>query len=63
MLIFSSSFAEESSTKRPSRRGEVAGYASRDATVLSVMGWGVALAVGIATLAALLSDGDNAHSH
>jgi hypothetical protein len=40
--------------KQTSRRGDVAGYTSRDATVLSMMGWGVALAVGIATLCALI---------
>ena len=30
------------------------GYATRDATVLSVIGWGVSIAVAIATFAALV---------
>ena len=30
------------------------GYATRDATVLSVIGWGVTIAVAIATFAALV---------
>jgi len=40
--------------------GNVAGFASRDATVLSMVGWGVSLAVGVAALAALI---ENDHSH
>ena len=43
-----------SSTAR--RKGEGAYYSSRDATALSMMGWGVGLAVGIATLFALLDN-------
>lgn len=57
-------FAQESSSQ--GRPGQAAGYASRDATVLSVMGWGVGLAVGIATLCALVSDSSSSsssHSH
>ncbi|MDP1608491.1 MAG: hypothetical protein Q8L98_04150 [Chlamydiales bacterium] len=42
--------------------GQSAGYASRDATVLSMMGWGVGLAAGIAALCALVHN-ETAHSH
>lgn len=47
-------FGQEPAVKRPARRGENAGYGSRDATVLSMMGWGLGLGVGIATLCALI---------
>ena len=43
--------AQEVKTKS---RGDAAGYASRDATALSMMGWGVSLAVGIAALVCLI---------
>jgi hypothetical protein len=44
--------------------GEAAGYSSRDATVLSMMGWGVGLAVGIGLLCALIdNNGGAGHSH
>ncbi len=36
--------------RQASRRGDGAGYSTRDATVLSMMGWGIGLAVGIALL-------------
>jgi len=39
---------------RPPRCGENAGYGSRDATVLSMMGWGLGLGVAIATICALI---------
>ena len=49
---------------RNSRAGEGAGYATRDATVLSMMGWGVGLAAGIAALCALLeNDTSSSHAH
>jgi hypothetical protein len=51
---------ESSVPERPEPRGEVAGFASRDATVLSMVGWGISLAVGFAALAALI---DNDHAH
>lgn len=35
-------------------RGDCAGYASRDASTLSMMGWGVSLAVGVAALVCLI---------
>jgi len=67
LLAFSTvSMAQQSTPvqKKTSQRGDVAGYTSRDATVLSMMGWGVLLAVGIATLCALIEkNGSSSHSH
>ena len=76
LVIFVSGSAQETSTtnrqagtgRRPAaRRGEAAGYSSRDATVLSMMGWGLGIAVGIAALCALIDnntgEGTSAHSH
>ncbi len=51
---------ESSVPEREEPRGNVAGFASRDATVLSMVGWGLSLAVGVAALAALI---DNDHAH
>jgi len=70
--LLSTGFAQDAKNhQRPSRRGENAGYGSRDATILSMMGWGLGLGVGIATLCALIPNntgssnggGSNAHSH
>jgi hypothetical protein len=64
LLAVSSSFAQEPTVKAKPKQGEAAGYSSRDATALSIMGWGTGLAIGIATLAALLNtDANNGHSH
>lgn len=70
ILVTSTGFAQELRHRRPSRRGECAGYSSRDATTLSMMGWGLGLGVGIATLCALIHNdtgggggGGNAHAH
>lgn len=54
VLVASTGFAQELRAQRPARRGESAGYSSRDATTLSMMGWGLGLAVGIAALCALI---------
>ncbi len=57
-----------SQAQNSARRGSAAGYSTRDATVLSMMGWGVGLGVGIGLLCGLIhtktpdSDG-NAHGH
>jgi hypothetical protein len=51
---------EPSVPERAELQGEGAGFASRDATVLSMMGWGISLAVGFAALVALI---DNDHAH
>ena len=45
---------EKNSDRGTSRRGESSTWNYRDATVLSMMGWGVGLAAGIALLAGLL---------
>lgn len=53
--------------RRPAaRRGEAAGYSSRDATVISMMGWGLGLAAGFAAICALIDNnagGSGSHSH
>ena len=57
LAISSTGFAQQAKNhQRPSRQGESAGYGSRDATVLSMMGWGLGLAAGIVTLCALIPD-------
>jgi hypothetical protein len=67
LLSFSTSLVAQDSppVQKNKKRGDGAGYSSRDATIFSVMGWGVALGVGIATLCALIGtgDGNNVHSH
>ena len=55
---------EPTCKQRASRRGECAGYGSRDATVLSMMGWGLGLGAGIAALCALIPNNSaTSHSH
>lgn len=59
LLIFAvtiSASAQETREARRCRRGQAAGYATRDATVLSMMGWGLGLAIGIAALCALIDN-------
>ncbi|MGB7978034.1 MAG: hypothetical protein WCF19_02610 [Chlamydiales bacterium] len=56
IAVCTSGFAQESREARRSRRGQAAGYASRDATVMSMMGWGLGIAVGIAALCALIEN-------
>ena len=46
--------------KEPCKKKYDNPVAPRDATVMSIMGWGVAIAVGIATLCALLDDSPGA---
>ena len=61
LLIALPLMSEESCImERGELQGEAAGFASRDATVLSMMGWGISLAVGVAALVALI---DNDHAH
>ena len=62
LAMATSGVTQETGGYRSSRRGEAAGYSSRSATAFSMMGWGVGLAVGIATLCALL-DQNTSHSH
>lgn len=48
--------AQETAEQRRCRRGQAPGYATRDATVLSMMGWGLGIAIGIAALCALIEN-------
>jgi len=57
LILSISAFAQGGDTPRK-RQGSTAGYATRDATTLSMMGWGIGIAVGIATLSALLTEGN-----
>lgn len=64
LIVSNPLFSEE--TRTQGRTGEAAGYASRDATVLSAMGWGLGIIVGIATLFSLLDNNpssSSSHSH
>jgi hypothetical protein len=61
--ICTAAFPQEGRDARRCRRGQAAGYSSRDATVLSMMGWGVGLAVGIATLCAMIDNKAPATTH
>lgn len=69
LSLCSTAFADDPPLTRrnKSRTGEAAGYSSRNATVLSMMGWGLGLAAGFATLCALIdnsdSSSDGGHSH
>jgi hypothetical protein len=56
LSLCTTAFAQETRDQRRCRRGQAAGYATRDATVLSMMGWGLGLAVGIAALCALIEN-------
>lgn len=56
VAICTSAVSEETRDARRARMGKSAGYASRDATVLSMVGWGFGIAVGIAALCALIED-------
>jgi ABC-type nickel/cobalt efflux system permease component RcnA len=55
-VVSSAGVFSQETRARSSRRGEASGFASRDASTLSIMGWGIGLAVGIATLFALLEN-------
>ncbi len=63
LAICTSAFAQEGREARRCRRGQAAGYATRDATVLSMMGWGLGIAVGIATLCALIENNAGSSAH
>lgn len=54
LALATSGSAQETRETRRCRRGQSAGYATRDATVLSMMGWGLGLAIGIAAICALI---------
>ncbi len=61
--VLSHGFSLEEQPRVAVRPGEGAVESSRDATVLSMLGWGVGLAVGIAVLCALIpsNSGDSGH--
>lgn len=46
----------ESTAPKNTRRGDGAGYGTRDATVLSMMGWGLGLGLGIALLCGFIEN-------
>jgi hypothetical protein len=56
LAVCSSGFCQETGAARRKSRGEAAGYSSRNATVLSMMGWGIAIAVGIGAICALIDN-------
>lgn len=62
ILLLPTATPAQNMASRSGQAGESAGYASRDATVLSMMGWGVGFAAGIAALCALIHS-ETAHSH
>ena len=62
LSIITSGYAHESREARRCRRGQAAGYATRDATLLSMMGWGIGLAVGFAAIAALIDNNEASSS-
>ncbi len=56
LAVITSAFSQETREARRCRRGQAAGYATRDATVMSMMGWGLGIAVGIGALCALIEN-------
>lgn len=62
VMVCVSAFSQETREARRCRRGQTAGYASRDATILSMMGWGIAIAVGIAVICALIPNNEGSSS-
>ncbi len=59
-LCLSATGQEANTHPKKSNRGSNAGYATRSATALSMMGWGFLLAGSIATISILIK---NDHSH
>lgn len=62
LVVCTSAFCQETRDARRARRGQAAGYATRDATVMSMMGWGIGIAVGIGALCALIDNNRTAGS-
>lgn len=65
-IVFCMQGIGQEPSRNTKQNGKAAGYASRDATVVSMMGWGIGLFAGIAALFALLdnnteSSGGQAH--
>lgn len=58
VVVCASAVSQETREDRRCRRGQAAGYASRDATILSMMGWGIGIAIGIAVVCALITNNE-----
>jgi hypothetical protein len=56
LLLVISGSTQETKEARRARRGQAAGYATRDATTLSMMGWGLGIAIGIAAICSLIEN-------
>lgn len=63
LLLSIAAYPQETRDARRARRGQSAGYASRDATAVSMMGWGLGIATGIALLCALIDNNDSTTAH
>lgn len=61
-LVSTSAYTQESREARRTRRGQAAGYSSRDATTLSMLGWGCGVVIGFAAICALI-DNETTTSH
>lgn len=62
VAMVSQVFSQEMPLQQTARKGEAAGYSSHDASVISMMGWGFTLAVGIATFCALMDQNTSSSS-
>jgi hypothetical protein len=62
IAICTSGISQETRDARRARMGTSAGYATRDATVLSMVGWGFGIAVGIAAISALIDNSEEGSS-
>lgn len=65
LALCTHTFADDAPMTRRNKgkTGEAAGYSTRNATVLSLMGWGFALAAGFATLCALIDNSESSSSN
>ncbi|HSX10540.1 MAG TPA: hypothetical protein VLF94_02335 [Chlamydiales bacterium] len=60
IAVCTSGVSDETRDARRARMGRSAGYATRDATVLSMVGWGFGIAIGIAAISALIENNSSA---
>ena len=61
-LLYTTAYPQETRPERRVRQGQAATYASRDVSALSMMGWGLGISVGIATLCALVKNNESSSS-